>query len=159
LITVTTGRDVRRLLDGMRYRPERASQLVICSPFVDPSLVPFVVDLAGEAGRAGCTFRFITSEAVATMLREALRGSPTSRKLTIVAHPRLHAKAYLRVDGGGRSEAIVTSANLTLAGIESNVELGVRATTSSPAGCRLIADVRRILERLAFRNANGPIFS
>ena len=159
MIATTAGRDVRRLLDAVRCRPQSASQLVICSPFVDPELLPLVSELADRTGRAGCAFRVITREPAATMLRHALSGSSAGRKALIVAHPRLHAKAYLRLDRAGRSEAIVTSANLTVAGIDSNVELGIRATACSPLGRRIVADVRRILERVAFLDANTLISS
>src|SRR5207249_7682199 len=67
MIATTAGRDVRRLLDAVRCRPQSASQLVICSPFVDPELLPLVGELADRTGRAGCAFRVITREPAATM--------------------------------------------------------------------------------------------
>jgi hypothetical protein len=141
-------------LNDVREHPDRVSQFVICSPFLDRDLLPLVVDLARRAGRAGCSMRFITTEAVAAVLREAGLGPLTNRNLSVVACPRLHAKAYLRVDRDGRSEAIVTSANLTRAGIDGNIELGVYASAASAVGHRMIGDLRRILERIAYPKAN-----
>jgi hypothetical protein len=162
VIGLATGQAVPHLLNDVRAHPDRASHLVICSPFPDRDLLPLVIDLARRVDRAGWSLRFITTEAVAGMIREAAPGPLApgplmNRSLTLVARGRLHAKTYLLVDRGGRSEPIVTSANLTLAGIESNIELGVHATATSPAGLRLIGDLRRILERVAYPSATARL--
>jgi HKD family nuclease len=72
-----------------------------------------------------------------------------------MTHPQLHAKAYLRLDREGRNEAIITSANLTRAGLESNVELGVHASSTSLTGRQLVAKVRHFLDHLALHEARS----
>ena len=63
--------------------------------------------------------------------------------------PRLHAKVYLVVRRRSKeTRAIVTSANLTTAGLGNNVELGVLAARTSDAGCKVVSEVRTFLERL-----------
>jgi len=155
MIVTAYGAAVLRLLEDVRRRPERYSEFVICSPFVDAELLPLVVELAERAYRAQRAFRVITRPPVATMLLAALPGPPGRWTKMVHVHSNLHAKAYLGLCREGRSQAIVTSANLTVPGLERNVELGVRADSTSFAGCQLVDQVRRFLQHVALFDA-GP---
>lgn len=153
MIATIEGAEILRFLEDVRRRPEQYSEFVICSPFVDVELSRFVAELATHAHRARCAFRLITRPAAATMLLSALPGPNARWTKMLFAHPHLHAKAYLGLGRGSRSQAIVTSANLTVAGLKSNIELGVRADSTSVAGRQLVDQVRRFLRQMAPREA------
>ena len=74
-----------------------------------------------------------------------------SDRLKVRVWRNLHAKAYLAVTRGRRprSEAIITSANLTAAAFSTNLELGIRANSRSAAGRALVAQVRQALSILS----------
>ncbi len=157
MISTASGADLRRLLADTRRQVEEYSQFVVCSPFVDLELLPLIRDLTERMNRGRRDFRLVTRPATATMLLAAV---PDLRALwanRLVLHPNLHAKAYLGLKGTD-GQAIVTSANLTIAGLESNIELGVRGNTTSPAGRQLVRQVGRFLRDLSFR-AHGPAIS
>ena len=155
MIATAHGASVLSLLEDVRRWPGRYSEFAICSPFIDAELLPITVELAERAYRAQRSFRIITRPAAAAMLLAVLPG-PTVRWKTIVrVHNNVHAKAYLGFSRGGPSTAIVTSANLTLGGLKSNVELGVRAESTSLTGRQLIDQVRHFLQQLACFEA-GP---
>ena len=150
MIVTTQGAAVLRFLEDVRLRPERYAEFVICSPFIDVHLSPLVIELAERAYRAQRAFRIITRPPAAAMLLAALPGPNERWKTTVRVHGNLHAKVYLGLRRGGPSNALVTSANLTLPGLETNVELGVRAESTSPAGRQLVHQVRRFLQKLAY---------
>src|SRR5207249_463156 len=101
------------------------------SPFIDTQLSPLVRELAERAYHEQRAFLVITRPPAATMLLAGLPGPSARWTKLLRVHTHLHAKAYLGLGRGGASKAIVTSANLTVAGLETNVELGVRADTTS----------------------------
>ena len=71
-------------------------------------------------------------------------------------NPSVHAKVYLSLNGTN-GQAIVTSANLTVAGLKGNIELGVRGDTSSAAGRQLVGQTCRFLRDLSFRSHGASI--
>jgi hypothetical protein len=69
----------------------------------------------------------------------------------VIACPHLHAKFYLAIARKStKTEAIVTSANLTSAGLANNIELGVRITPTTPHGRALFEELDRFARRLTF---------
>lgn len=150
MIELCNGRDVSDLLDLVTARPEEFRQVDLCAPFIDGNAVPRIVDLAMAASPHRCGVRVVTSPSGAALLLSLLPAPARRWRHTILSRRGLHAKAYLAIGRGRRpSVAIVTSANLTGAGLDSNVELGVRAVASTELGRRLIGEVRNFIGRLA----------
>ena len=150
MIEVSTGEDVNRLIVNVTSRPRRYANITLCSPFLDEETLTRVLPLAHSAKRADCRVRLITSPEAARrfLIRYDVSRGDIVDVLTI--SPRLHAKVYLAIARcSNDTEAIVTSANLTNAGIYSNIELGVRVTPTSPSGRRLLNHVRHFIKRLA----------
>jgi hypothetical protein len=150
MIALSNGSDVRDLLEHVRRRPERHRELIICSPFIDPELDETVEALAAALTTTGGGLLLVTTREAGRGVRARLGGPATRRAIVVTPRRRLHAKAYIAVARRPReSEAIVTSANLTLAGLDTNIELGVRATPSCDAGRDLIAQTSRFVRGLA----------
>jgi hypothetical protein len=150
MIRTSTGHDVERLLGRVGNHPDQYSEFVVCTPFVDDGMLARLVRLAEVVRRAQCGFVVITRPEAASKLRAAMPGHPAAWKGIVIGRPDLHAKVYLAVARlRNESEVIVTSANLTSAGVETNIELGVRVRPSTDHGRSLLADVRNFLERLA----------
>ncbi len=150
MIDISTGRDVERLIDHAIAAPDRLADVALCAPFIDDRLLSRLVHLATRARRANCGFRLVTSTASAAALMAALPGPSAFWKRAVVVNDRVHAKAYLVTPRGrGHAKAIVTSANLTWAGIAGNFELGVTASTASPQGRHVVHAVREFIESVA----------
>lgn len=150
MIALCEGNAVARLLDRVVARPGDWRQVDLCAPFIDGAAIPRLISLALDGPGAGCGLRVITSVGCAKLLCSLLPGPARHWRRVIMARSGLHAKAYLAVGRDRRtSEAIVTSANLTAGGLASNLELGVRATSSTDAGRRMVGDVRNYIGRLA----------
>jgi phosphatidylserine/phosphatidylglycerophosphate/cardiolipin synthase-like enzyme len=151
VIDMSTGRDVVGFLHRVENGIANYGEVVICSPFIDPPLVLALARLAHAARRAQCGFRIITSPLAAKALRATLPGRPREWEGKVIARARLHAKVYIAItrSRNAASEAIVTSANLTLGGIEGNLELGVRIAGTSDSGSRLLQQVHHFVRRLA----------
>src|SRR6266446_10904820 len=150
MIDISTGGDVDRLLNRVVGHPKRYAEVTLCSPFIDERTLNRVLPLLQIAGENRCAVRVITSPEAAERLRNRLKSDLRSRDAQLIESPRLHAKIYFAVARcGNDTEAIVTSANLTNAGIHQNIELGVRATPTSTSGRRLLYHVRHFIKRLA----------
>jgi len=149
VIRIASGTDVRRLLYQALALPELFERVMVCSPFLDDAVTGVLVPLARVARRTQCGFKILTRPGGAEGLLERLPGHPAQWRSTVVPVPELHAKAYLAIGRrAAESRAIVTSANLTRAGLGQNLELGVLATPASDAGRKLVSEVREFLERL-----------
>jgi hypothetical protein len=150
MIEMSTGRDVDRFLNQVTAHPQRYAEITFCSPFIDDKMLDRIAPLAKTANQARCAFRVITSQESAEKVRGRLQCNLPGRHNILVATPRLHAKIYLAVARRSNdSEVIVTSANLTCAGVSGNIELGVRAMPSSASGRRLLYQVSHFVRRLA----------
>lgn len=115
-----------RLLERPLRSPALIRAVSISSPFIDD----YGVELLGQIDQSWprYAFRLLTRPENAALLRLV-----KWRRLRIDFLSGLHAKVYSVLGLDERlSEAIVTSANLTRAGLESNVELVVRVTGSTP---------------------------
>ncbi len=150
MIRISTGADLERFLSLVLATPERYAQIVICSPFIDTPMIDRLVRLAVACRRARCGLRVITCPSAAMNLCEVLPGHPATWHGAVIARAELHAKVYLAIARTrGDSEVIVTSANLTEAGVNTNIEFGVQAKGTSEPGCNLLWQVSHFLHRLA----------
>lgn len=138
-----------RLMNGVIGRPDQYAQVIVCSPFIDEEMQGVLVRLAQVTRRAGCGLRVITTPTTAVALLGRLPGHAATWHGVVVARIGLHAKVYLVLARPrGSSEAIVTSANFTAAGVDENIELGVRASPSTDSGRQLMNEVRDFLQRV-----------
>ena len=150
MIHTSTGSDVLDLLDRVMVRPELYEALMICTPFLDASMLERLDHLAARAHAGRCELRLLTTPESGSRLPPVLLDGLTRRKGGLTAVRRLHAKVYLALARrSGRSEAIITSANLTRAGVTDNIELGIRALTTSEAGSRILSEAHHFIRRLA----------
>lgn len=151
MIRPVSGLEVGQLLSHVRTRIEEYAEVLVCSPFIDEMMIEILVSLAQEARRAQCGFRVITTASAAASLTAALPGHLQEWRSTVVVNRQLHAKAYVAIGRRrrARSEAIVTSANLTQAGITTNVEFGVLAVSTSSEGRHLLAQIHHFVRQLA----------
>jgi Phosphatidylserine/phosphatidylglycerophosphate/cardiolipin synthases and related enzymes len=149
MIEVVPGKEVLRMLAMVALRPQLFSELTLCSPFIDEKASDRLRTVVEKAVRAGCAVSIVTRSTSADRVAHAC--SRVRRAVRLVYRDDVHAKAYVvqARPGGGPSEAIVTSANLTHAGFGGNLEMGVRIRTSSHNGRRLFEQVRRNVRDLS----------
>lgn len=101
-------------------------ELLIASPYVTRDGVDFILKNLTPAARTTGRVRFVTNLSPvnicqgATDPRAFLTLIGTARNVEVTHLPRLHAKVYV----ADANQAIVTSANLTLGGLELNYEYG-----------------------------------
>ena len=150
MIGICFGRDVTELLTRVRHSAWQFSEVTLCSPFIGKEEAKLLARLMLAATKFGCGVRVITTEPAATLLRDLLPVEAISARRRVVVCEGLHAKFYLALARRPRaSEVIVTSANLTSAGLGINDELGVRATNDCDDGVRLVNTVANYAQRLA----------
>lgn len=127
----TTGGVAREIVAGV----QNELLLVGYSVTVDPerrTIAARVVDAISDAGRRGISVTAILNSRVAANREALLSGWPANlRGPAIYTWPEqtdamasLHAKLLI----ADRSDALVTSANLTYHGLEGNIEMGLRIT-------------------------------
>lgn len=150
MIATSIGTDVIAFLNRMHTRTDRFKEIVICSPFIDAAMADRLVPLLGEARRTQCAVCVITTPESARFLAPRLPGHPVFWRASLISRRRLHAKVYLAVARRpGESEAIVTSANLTVDGTSENIELGVRVLATTEFGRRVLEQVHHFVRRVA----------
>lgn len=150
MTTICAGGDLDRFLQSLETEPSLYSQVVICSPFVDRRLCKRLTHFAETARKVGCGVRLITKGGEVPALLPMWPGRNQRGVKTLVAIPRLHAKVYLAVGRDRQNSwAVVTSANLTEAGLRKNIELGLLVRAASSDGARIVEQVRRFLESLS----------
>lgn len=150
MIAISIGVDVVTFLDRIRSRTHRFKEIAICSPYIDVPMAERLVVLLTESHRRRCAVRVITTPEAAQFLASKLPGHPAFWRPALIPRPRLHAKVYLAVGRrAGESEAIITSANLTVDGTSENIELGVRVLATSDSGRRVLQQVHHFVRRLA----------
>jgi phosphatidylserine/phosphatidylglycerophosphate/cardiolipin synthase-like enzyme len=150
MIATSMGTDVIAFLDRVRARTDRFKEVIICSPFVDGQMADRLAMLLVEARPAQCAVRVVTTPEAAEFLSARLPGHPAFWRGNLVARRRLHAKIYLAVARRPReSEAIVTSANLTIDGMSENIELGIRVLATTEFGRRVLQQVHHFVRRVA----------
>jgi len=149
VLDICAGYHLGQFLQSIESAPFRYSQVVICSPYIDTQLQTWMTRFAVAAGNFGCAVRIITkvSEIPAILKFWPERSYFGPRSLITVS--QLHAKVYLALGRERRdSQVMVTSANLTEAGLSKNIELGLLVHASSFEGARIVEEIRRFLESL-----------
>lgn len=116
--------------------------VVLCAPYVEAEA------LLGLGLAHGSNVQIVTTDAAAGHLRASTVGLRDEPRAVLIV-PHLHAKVYARwARDVERTEVVVTSANLTSAGLSRNLEFGVLARGDCPEGRRLIRQVERFLATL-----------
>ncbi len=148
MISVANGSDVLHLLEKVTMGIRHYRRLTVCSPYVDSTMLARLERLAVRANWARSQLWIITTPAaLASHLATSAQGGRNFVRVKVVA--RLHAKFYLAIAFEESStEAIVTSANLTVAGTCTNIELGFRVAASTAPGARLLDELDRFSRRL-----------
>jgi hypothetical protein len=110
----------RAISDPLAYR-----EVVICSPFIDELGAQIIERLRHASTRGGARVTVITRQETADWLSLTLADA----RFRIVVQQRVHAKVYALVGHQRRDhQIVVTSANLTAAGLRRNIEVGLRVT-------------------------------
>ncbi|MGH8736732.1 MAG: hypothetical protein ACREVC_05160 [Burkholderiales bacterium] len=144
---IVDGRAVSQLLQRVALNPTRYREVVICTPFLDEEMATAIRELALNAPRGHCGFTFVTRREAARRLLNGLPAPLQRWSRFIRVRHRLHAKVYLAMARlHPESEAIVTSANLTLDGLGLNEELGVRFTGRTPAERLALLSVKHAIQ-------------
>lgn len=151
MITVAFGSALEQLLARATSNHRAYSEIVLCSPFIDRAIAPRLRELCAAAARSGCAVTIITTPGGARQLSDVREHR--TYKARVIVRDRVHTKAYLmRARGCVRhSEALITSANLTRAGLRTNAELGVHVRCTSVDGRRVLEQVGRSLRRLTIQ--------
>lgn len=149
MICTEPGAALSEFLDVVTARSEHFAEVIFCAPFIDARTARRLGVLAGKARRTRCGITIITAPQGRRSLAQVLSHAEEFGVLKIKVRQDLHAKAYMAVARGcrGRSEGMITSANLTSAAFSKNLELGVRATSRSAPGRALLAQIRNALSR------------
>ena len=153
MIHFANATEVANFLTRVRLHVGQYSDVVLCSPFIDDCLLCTIRELAQCAPENGCGLKIITSPCAADRVFAGV--SLTARRRTrVIACPHLHAKFYVAIGRKRtKTEAIVTSANLTSAGLTSNIELGVRITPTTPQGRTLFEELDRFARQPTFNRS------
>jgi hypothetical protein len=140
---LVTGEAVNDFLYRVQTRLDGYREVFVCTPFLDEHTEMTARDLLLSSLPVRCGVRLVTRPEAAERVLALLPG-PTGRWTRYVeSHPLLHAKVYCAMARAGyRSEAIVTSANFTLAGMTRNEEFGIRVTSSTHEGRQAIGRIR-----------------
>jgi HKD family nuclease len=150
VIALAGGTEVRRLLDPMLERADRLHEAMICSPLIDAALEDALARLSVAMSPLTGSLLIITTPAAARSIQRILSATCMRRTALVVPRRKLHAKTYISLARRPREcEAIVTSANLTEAGLGTNIELGVQVLPTSDAGRLLFEQTCRFVRDLA----------
>ena len=145
---IVAGNAVDDLLARVMRQPEQYREVVVCTPFMDDVTVAAVRDMAILAPQVRCGFRLVTRAEAARKVLERLPNPLQIWRQTIKVRPHLHAKVYFALARSFKhSEAIVTSANFTIAGMKLNDELGVRFTGQTASDRSAIATLRSSIQK------------
>jgi phosphatidylserine/phosphatidylglycerophosphate/cardiolipin synthase-like enzyme len=144
---IVTGQAVSQLLERVTLQPALYREVLVCTPYLDDDTASLVGQLAVKAPRYRCGFTLITRIEAARRVIAALPAPVQRWSQSIRVRHRLHAKVYLAIARLHRdSEAIVTSANLTLDGLRLNEELGVRFTGNTSEERSALVSVKHAVQ-------------
>lgn len=143
MIHLADGSGVLHMLDKAARSPERFRRVVVSSPFLDEYGAGLLNRLFRSVGRSP-KLTLVLTPGAAEKMQSQLENRPAGTEV-IVRH-NLHAKVYalLGFDTVDH-EALVTSSNLTAAGIGRNLEVGINLRGSNE---RLIATIERVARRV-----------
>jgi hypothetical protein len=146
MIEFATAADVSTLLTRVLTRIDQYSEIVLCSPFISDQVLSNLREVARPSSAGRCDVEIITTPQAFNHILVCTEGWQRTK---VVGCSHLHAKFYLAVARKEQlTEAIITSANLTVAGLTSNIELGVRVTPATPHGRTLLRQIVRFARRL-----------
>lgn len=151
MIELCSAASVVRLFTSVQRRPKRYRSFSAACPFIDMTGIKLLqtLDMLPERlARHLVTRRDAAYPAVHDV---------EWRNFSVAAIPTLHAKVYVAV--GFRDidhEALITSANLTTAGLAFNLELGTRVTASTAAFARFIERTAGWIASTAANNEMRP---
>src|SRR5262249_45141882 len=95
MIAAVDGTTVMRFLERMKRDARAYSEILICSPFIDPKEFSFITQLMQLTRRNCSALRVISRhEAIQTILAYAQKRL-THQTESLIVHPRIHAKVYL----------------------------------------------------------------
>lgn len=143
MVHLMDGSGVLQVLDKAARSPERFRRVVVSSPFLDEYGVGLLRRLSRSSGR-GPRLTLVLTPEIAGQVCTGLVGLPSGTE--VVVQNRLHAKVFALLGiNPVDHEALITSSNLTEAGVEKNLEVGVNLRGSSE---RLIATIERVARRV-----------
>ena len=128
---------VENLFTRVMRAPHRFRTVVVASPFIDEFGIELLMNL--DHARGTFTLSVLTRPETAAALR-----TRAWRRTSIRALEGLHAKLYAALgEWSCEHEAVITSANLTEAGLHANIEIGLRVTGSRREYVALVEQVVR----------------
>lgn len=152
MIRTASAKDIIELFHRVLVLPERYKEVIVCSPFICRRIQAELVYLQVATRRAQCALSVITSPSVANELIKQLPARRGRSGTPVVSITSLHAKVYVAVARRRKeSRAIVTSANLTNAGISRNVEIGTICAPTTDAGSHLFSQTASLVRSLMGR--------
>lgn len=155
MISLCDGSELERFLFSVESATERFAYVVICSPYVDRTSTERLARLRAKATSVGCGFTLITRRRPGREFSLASR-NPAFGRRNVAISDRLHAKVYVAVARRFRESVLmITSANLTRAGIGKNYESGLLVRGTTPTGSKLIEIAANMLLLLAARYSLG----
>lgn len=139
------GSSILPLLERVSHVPECFREVLVCTPYLDEATISLLASIALSARRAQCGFQLVTRSDPARRLLARMPGPIGRWQHIIRVRRRLHAKVYMALARRPReSEAIITSANLTLDGLETNDELGIMISGGTEVERLLLDKIRHI---------------
>jgi phosphatidylserine/phosphatidylglycerophosphate/cardiolipin synthase-like enzyme len=148
IVDIVGGQAVSQLLERVALQPARYREVLVCSPYLDDETASLIGQLAVQAPRSRCGFTLLTRAEAARRVIHVLPAPLRRWSPAIHVHHRLHAKVYLAMARAHRdSEAIVTSANLTLDGLGLNEELGVRFNGTTSEGRLALLSIKHAVQQ------------
>jgi hypothetical protein len=143
MVYLADGTGVLQMLEKAMQCPERYRRLIVSSPFVDDYGINLLTRLR-HSRRPMPRLTLVVTPAAAGKMGSWLDNPPAGTE--VIIQERLHAKVYALLGMNGMDhEALITSSNLTSAGIRRNLEVGVTLRGSTE---RLITTIERVARRV-----------
>lgn len=147
MLHLASGREIGALLEQVVSRARDYRRIVTCSPFIDEYGRRLLDRLYDATNNYMTRFEIISTPLVVAACAPRW---PGREGFHLYGCAGLHAKLYVAIGlRAADNVAIVTSANLTAAGLTHNVECGVRIAGSTKM---LAALVERIPARVGLHN-------
>lgn len=143
MVYLADGASVLQMLEKAVRSPERYRRLIVSSPFVDEYGIRLLGRLC-EGTRPTPRLTLVVTPATANKMSSWFAQRPAG--LEVIVQDHLHAKVYALIGMNGVDhEALITSSNLTSAGIRRNLEVGVILRGSTE---RLVTTIERVARRV-----------
>lgn len=136
---------IENLFTRVTRSPHRFRTFIVASPFIDDFGMKLLMDV--DRTSLGFDVRVLTRPTTAAALLNASGWQRTS----VCGIEGLHAKLYAALGVSScEDEMVITSANLTAAGLRTNIEMGVRITGSRREYSTLVQQVVKWSTRRTF---------